>query len=151
GLAELANPLRLRLLKWAFSDPEKLRPARTRQGLTEDAAAEFAELARRLRDRGNDPQVVAHFVNRLVFCMFANNVGLLPEGLFGGMLLLCKRRPARSAEYAGTLFGAMAKNGGEVGFVAVPWFDGGLFEDATALPLDVKDLDLLIRVTELDW
>ena len=151
ALAELADPKRLQLLKWAFSDPDQLRPARTRQKLTEDAASEFAILARRLRDRGNDPLVVAHFVNRLVFCMFANNVGLLPEGLFEQMLTVSRRRPHRSAEYAGELFGAMAKNGGEVGFVAVPWFNGGLFEDAVALPLDITDLDLLLRVMKLDW
>ncbi len=151
GLAELANPLRLRLLKWAFTDPDQLRPARTRQALTEEAAAEFAELARRLRVRGHDPQVVAHFVNRLVFCMFADDVGLLPDGLFVQMLTLAKRRPARSAEYAGQLFGAMARSGGEVGFIAVPWFNGGLFEDATALPLDEADIDLLLRVGKLDW
>lgn len=151
ALEELSNPLRLRLLKFAFSDPEQLRPARTRQALTEEAAAEFAELARRLRDRGNDPQVVAHFVNRLVFCMFANRVGLLPEGLFDQMLAVSKRRPTRSAEFAGQLFGAMANSGGTVGFTAVPWFDGGLFEDATALTLEEKDVDLLIRVSKLDW
>jgi type II restriction/modification system DNA methylase subunit YeeA len=151
ALEELANPLRLRFLKFAFSDPEQLRPTRTRQALTEEAAAEFAELARRLRDRGHDPQVVAHFVNRLVFCMFANRVGLLPDGLFEQMLAVSKRRPARSAEFAGQLFGAMAKSGGTVGFTAVPWFDGGLFEDATALTLDEKDVNLLISVSNLDW
>ena len=150
-LADLANPLRLRLLKWAFSDPDQLRPTRTRQGLTEQAATEFAELARRLRDRGHDPQVVAHFVNRLVFCMFANNVGLLPKGLFGDMLTICKRRPHRTQAYVGKLFRAMATSGGEVGFVIVPWFNGGLFEDDTALSLDEAEIDLLIRVTELDW
>ncbi|MGC8476529.1 MAG: class I SAM-dependent DNA methyltransferase [Acetobacteraceae bacterium] len=150
-LAELADPLRLRLLRWAFSAPEELRPARTRQALTEEAAAEFAELARRLRVRGHDPQAVAHFVNRLVFCMFADDVGLLPEGLFEQMLRLAKRRPTRSAEYASQLFGAMANSGGAVGFVDVPWFDGGLFEDAAALPLEAADLDLLLRVAKLDW
>ena len=108
-LAELTNPLRLRLLKWAFSDPEQLRPARTRQALTEQAAAEFAELARRLRVRGHDPQAVAHFVNRLVFCMFADKVGLLPAGLFDQMLAIARRRPARSVHYASLLFAAMAQ------------------------------------------
>jgi methylase of polypeptide subunit release factors len=150
-LSEIADPLRLRLLKWAFSDPEQLRPSRTRQALTEQAATEFAELARRLRDRGHDPQAVAHFVNRLVFCMFANNVGLLPEGLFGQMLKLCKRRWPRSAEYTGKLFAAMAKNGGEIDFIDMPWFNGGLFEDAATLPLIEKDINLLIELTELDW
>ena len=153
ALEDLTDPLRLRLrlLKFAFSDPEQLRPARTRQALTEEAATEFAELARRLRDRGNEPQGVAHFVNRLVFCMFANRVGLLPEGLFDQMLALSKRRSHRSAEFAGMLFEAMAHSGGLVGFVEVPWFDGGLFEDATALPLDKDDLDLLSRVAALNW
>jgi hypothetical protein len=151
ALEELSNPLRLRLLKFAFSDPEQLRPVRTRQALTEEAAAEFAELARRLRERGNDPQMVAHFVNRLVFCMFANRVGLLPEGLFDQMLAVSKRRPLRSAEFAGQLFGAMAQSGGTVGFTVVPWFNGGLFEDAAALTLEEKDVDLLIRVSKLDW
>ena len=151
ALGELADPVRLRLLKWAFSDPEQLRPARTRQALTEDAAREFAELARRLRDRGNDPQVVAHFVNRWVFCMFANKVGLLPEGLLGKMLDISVRRPARSGEYAARLFGAMAKNGGEIDFTPVPWFNGGLFDDATALQLDVAELKILQKVIGLDW
>ena len=151
ALGELADPVRLRLLKWAFSDPEQLRPARTRQALTEDAAREFAELARRLRDRGNDPQVVAHFVNWWVFCMFANKVGLLPEGLLGKMLDISVRRPARSGEYAARLFGAMAKNGGEIDFTPVPWFNGGLFDDATALQLDVAELKILQKVIGLDW
>ena len=151
ALAELADPVRLRLLKWAFSDPEQLRPARTRQALTEDAAREFAELARRLRDRGNEPQVVAHFVNRWVFCMFANKVGLLPEGLLGKMLDISIRRPARSGEYAARLFGAMAKTGGEIDFTPVPWFNGGLFDDETALQLDVAELKILQKVIGLDW
>jgi type II restriction/modification system DNA methylase subunit YeeA len=151
ALEELSNPLRLRLLKFAFSDPEQLRPVRTRQALTEEAAAEFAELARRLRERGNDPQVVAHFVNRLVFCMFADDVGLLPAGLFDQMLALAFRRPHVSERLASELFGAMAQSGGMVGFVDVPWFDGGLFEDSTALPLEKADPALLIRVSKLDW
>ena len=68
-------------LKWAFSDPERLRPGETRRALTERAAAAFAAVAQTLRARGHDPPVVAHFVNRLVFCMFADDVGLLPDRL----------------------------------------------------------------------
>ena len=37
-------------LKWAFSDPERLRPGQTRQTVTEQAAAKFADLAQELRD-----------------------------------------------------------------------------------------------------
>ena len=38
----------------------------------------FATVAQTLRERGHDPHAVAHFVNRLVFCMFADDVSLLP-------------------------------------------------------------------------
>ena len=48
-------------LKWALSDPERLRPDETRQALTERAATAFALLAQALRERGHDPQAVAHF------------------------------------------------------------------------------------------
>ena len=57
-------------LKWAMSDPERLRPGESRQALTERAAATFALLAGALRERGHGSRAVAHFVNRLVFCMF---------------------------------------------------------------------------------
>jgi hypothetical protein len=76
---DLADARKLRWLKWAFTDPDQLKPGLTRQTLTEQAAAEFARLAQRLRDRGHPSQVVAHFINRLVFCMFAEDVDLLPS------------------------------------------------------------------------
>ena len=84
-------------LKWAFSDPERLRPEQTRQALTEQAAATFAELAQGLREGGHEPQTVAHFVNRLVFCMFAEDVGLLPDQMFRRMLDQARLRPERFA------------------------------------------------------
>jgi hypothetical protein len=42
-----------------MKDPEELRPSKSRQELTEEAAREFAGLAVRLRDRGHDGQAVA--------------------------------------------------------------------------------------------
>lgn len=51
------------LLRNCFLDPEKLRPAKTRQALTEEAAQKFAALAQRLRDRKHDAGTVAHFIN----------------------------------------------------------------------------------------
>jgi hypothetical protein len=85
-LEELADSQKRQLLKWAFSDPEKLKPDKTRQQLTEEAAAAFVQIAKRLRERGHGAEEVAHFVNRLVFCMFAEDVNLLPGNLFTKML-----------------------------------------------------------------
>lgn len=150
-LEDLATPARLAILKWAFSDPDRLRPAITRQNLTEKAAAEFAEIAKRLRDRGHDPQAVAHFLARLAFCAFADDTGLLPRNLFARMLTAARRRPARSVELANELFVAMANKDGHIGYDEVPWFNGGLFDDSPALPLDADDIAIIQRAAALDW
>ena len=150
-LYDLDDPDTLTKLKWAFSDPERLRPEQTRQALTEQAAATFAELAQGLRERGHDPQVVAHFVNRLVFCMFAEDVGLLPDRMFRRMLDEARRHPDQFAEFASDLFAAMHRRGGRVGFQQVPWFNGNLFDDATALPLDRPQVNAVREAAGLDW
>ena len=137
-------------LKWAFSDPERLRPGETRRALTERAAAAFAAVAQTLRARGHDPPVVAHFVNRLVFCMFADDVGLLPDHMFTRMLRQAQRTPEQFTELAAELFQVMAA-GGRVGFEAVAWFNGGLFDDGAALPLEAADIETVLAASDLDW
>ena len=137
-------------LKWAMSDPERLRPGETRQALTERAAATFATLAQSLRERGHEPQAVAHFVNRLVFCMFAEDAGLLPDNMFTRMLEHARRHPDDFAAMARDLFGAMA-TGGRIGFETVAWFNGGLFDDDAALPLSKADIETVLKASELDW
>ena len=137
-------------LKWAFSDPERLRPGETRQSLTERVAASFATVAQALRERGHDPHAVAHFVNRLVFCMFADDVGLLPDHMFTRMLRQTQRAPEFFPDLAGALFRGMA-SGGRIGFEAVEWFNGGLFDDGAALPLEKSDIETVLAASDLDW
>ena len=144
------GPVRARL-RQLWTDPDAWRPQVTRQALTERAAADFAELAGRLRARGYDPQCVAHFVIRLVFCLFADDVDLLPRGLFERMLGLAGQRPGDFAPLASDLFRAMKDPGGRVGYEAIRWFNGGLFDDDTSLPLEADDVALLSRAASLDW
>ena len=54
-LDDLADAATRDRLKWAFSDPERLRPGETRQSLTERVGASFAAVAQALRERGHDP------------------------------------------------------------------------------------------------
>ena len=149
-LDDLADGATRDKLKWAMSEPERLRPGETRQAVTERAAATFAELAQSLRNRGHDPQTVAHFVNRLVFCMFAEDVGLLPGNMFTRMLEHARGQPEGFADLARDLFGAMS-TGGRIGFEAVAWFNGGLFDDDTTLPLDREGVETALRAAALDW
>jgi type II restriction/modification system DNA methylase subunit YeeA len=137
-------------LKRAFTDPEHFKPTKTRQALTEETAREFAGIAQRLRDRGHEPTQVAHFVNQLVFCMFAEDVGLLPDNMFTKMLKASRLRPDRFEGNARKLFGAMA-TGGDLDFTPIEWFNGGLFTDEHALPLTVGDIDDLHSAAKRDW
>ena len=150
GLEDLRDTATRNKLKWALSDPERLRPGETRQEITERAAQRFATLAQSLRDRGSAPQAVAHFVNRLVFCMFAEDVGLLPNKLFTRMLDQARQQPREFPDLARDLFGAMSV-GGRVGFESVAWFDGGLFDDDSALPLTRAEIETVRNAGALDW
>ena len=149
-LVDLSDAAVRNKLKWALSDPEQLRPEVSRQALTAQAAATFAELAQSLRENGHDARTVAHFVNRLVFCMFAEDVGLLPNDMFSRLLEQAHRSPEEFEHMARALFGAMS-SGGRVGFEAVPWFNGGLFEDDTALPMGREQIDIARQAASLDW
>lgn len=127
------------LLRDAFRDPEKLKPARTREQVTKDAAKEFVTVADRLRMAGHTPEKVAHFLNRIVFCLFAEDVNLLQDSLFKKLLdNLAQRRdqvPEASQRRLSQLFTQM-KRGGEFGLDNILHFNGGLFDDDEALPLD---------------
>lgn len=137
------------LLRRAFQEPHTFRPRRTRADLTEDAAATFADLALRLRQAGQDPQDVAHFVNRLVFCMFAEDVRLLPEKMFEKMVFASNS--GSFEQNCRDLFAAMANSGGRVGFTPIPWFNGGLFDDDAALPVAAGDIAMLRKAAKMDW
>lgn len=149
-LDDLTDASNRELLRNAFVDPEKLKPVKTRQLVTEQAAQNFASMAQRLRGRGHEPHNVAHFINRLVFCMFAEDVSLLPDKMFERMIKAAQPKPETFAVHAKSLFAAM-KTGGLVGFEAVAWFNGGLFDSDDVLPLEADDLDDLIRAAKLDW
>ncbi|WP_338664321.1 DNA methyltransferase [Pararoseomonas sp. SCSIO 73927] len=131
--------------------PVSWKSGTSRQALTEKAAGEFAQLASRLRSRGHDAFAVAHFMVRLAFCFFAADIKLLPHELLEKMLNRGRQNPERFDQYAGRLFAAMAKRGGEIDFTPIRWFNGGLFDDASALPLEKGDAELLQRAAALDW
>ncbi|MBU6430476.1 MAG: class I SAM-dependent DNA methyltransferase, partial [Cyanobacteria bacterium REEB65] len=149
-LEDLGMPENLKILKWVFTEPESLRPGTTRDEVTKDAADEFASLAQRLRDRGHEPGRVSHFVNKLLFCMFAEDIGILPKKVFLRILEAGTKDPAKFISMAGTLFAAM-RSGGDFGADAIDWFNGGLFDDDDVVPLDRQDLEQTLRTAMKDW
>jgi len=133
-----------------FFEPEKFRSAKTTQQVTEDAAAQFGRLASILHKYGEAPQATAHFLMRLVFVLFASDVGLLPQGVLKKLADATRHRTQDFTRAVRQLFQAMAK-GGFYGSDLIKHFDGGLFEDDSALDLDSDCLDVLREVDQLDW
>lgn len=151
GLADLASAAVRDRLRALWLDKDRWKPTRTRAALTLDAAEEFAKLARSLRERGHDPQRVAHFVIRLAFCFFAEDTGLLPQAMMARLLGAAKARPGDAPAMVSELFRAMHAPGGRIGFDPVQWFNGGLFDNDDVLPLTSADIDRLQASAALRW
>ena len=158
SLADLAAPVAtegsalppLDVLRAVFSEPERLRPERTAEYVTEQAAAQFATLAESLRQRGVEPERAAHFLMRLLFCLFAEDIELLPRRLFTRLVARTRRRPAVFRELLRELFAKM-RAGGFFGIDEIAYFNGGLFADDKTLELTTADLTVLERAARLDW
>lgn len=152
-LEDLADARLRQKLAWAFDEVnvEQLKPRRSANATTEEVARKFVAIAQNLRDRGHDPELVAHFVNRMVFCMFAEDVDLLPNREFERMLVQSLADPDYFQGRAESLFKAMAKKHGLHGNQRIEWFNGGLFENNTALPLTADDIRIALDAARQNW
>jgi len=139
-----------RILKRVFTDPDSLRPRQSVEAVTEEAAARFSELALGLHQRGHQPHETAHFLMQLLFCLFAEDVGLLPNKMFGRVMDFGRREPTRFSAQLGDLLTAMA-SGGFVAMERVPHFNGGLFKTVQVLELTSAEIGTLYQASQLDW
>ena len=150
ALDDLLDPAKLDHLRWIFTEPERFRTAPTISSVTEAAAKEFAKLADILRDQGVEPHQAARYLIRLLFCLFAEDVGLLPGNTFSKLVKATKDAPDQFTLGMRSLFGAMA-GGGLFGSDFIPHFDGKLFDSADAVPLSRHGLTVLSQAADLDW
>lgn len=149
-LSTLEQPASLELLRALFFEPEKLRPSVTVLKVTEEAAAQLGRIAFALRERGIEAHAVAQFLDRVVFCLFAEDVALLPERVFSQIVERSRFDPGRFRRQLDQLFTAMAQ-GGDFGVTAIRHFNGDLFTDAPALDLLQGELDAIHAASKLDW
>lgn len=150
GLFDLLSPGGMNNLRAIFFEPESFRAPLTAEQVTREAATEFARLAEHLRKWGHDPERIAHFLIRLLFTLFAEDIQLLPKGLFTRLIDRGRQQPDAFNRQLRQLFGAMAK-GDFFGEHAVMHFDGGLFDDDSIIELDRDGLVILHEVASLDW
>jgi len=149
-LQELSTPRNLDLVRAVFNDPEKLKPGATSTAVTEEAASHLAEIAQILRDAGHDPIEVAHFLDRIIFSLFSEDIGLLPQKIFSRIIEKSRRDPERLQRQMEQLFAAMAR-GGDFGADEIRHFNGNLYNNGKPLKLSEDAIERVYRATLLDW
>ncbi|MGB8507559.1 MAG: DNA methyltransferase, partial [Pyrinomonadaceae bacterium] len=151
ALVDFNRPRNVEILRAIFEDPERLRPGVTSKTITTEVARQVGDVAQGLRERGFDAGEVARFLDRIVFCLFAEDVGLLPERLFTRLVEKSGRDPQRFSKTIGRLFDAMREGSDDFGLETIAHFNGNLFTDSPVLALTPDEIESLDRAARLDW
>jgi hypothetical protein len=150
-LTDLTDPALRERLRRVWTDPDALDPSRHAAEVTRIVATRLAALARSL-ERQHPPEIVADFLMRCLFTMFAEDVGLLPQDAFTDLLRELKDRPAALGRMIGHLWGDMDRGSfSPVLRTDVLRFNGRFFKDQAVLPLNAEQVALLIEAAEADW
>ncbi len=151
-LEDLRAPAVRERLRAVWLDPHALDPAKRSAAVTCEIAGRLARVSRSLETRGHHPEKVAHFLMRCLFTMFAEDVGLLENGGFTQMLDTARSDPASFAPMLEDLWRAMDKGGFSPALrKPVRHFNGKLFADACAIPLDREDIGELLAAAQHLW
>jgi type II restriction/modification system DNA methylase subunit YeeA len=164
---QIDRPENLRILRALFENPDFLKPQRTTAQVTEKVAGQIAAVAKSLQSRESVELAdarsrkevnvaqkknlrIARFLNRIIFCLFAEYTGLLPKNLFTEILKSSLQDPAHFSEAVEQLFRVMA-TGGLYGKDKIRCFNGHLFEDSTVYELTEAEIKVLADAGEADW
>jgi hypothetical protein len=138
-------------LRAVWLDPLSLDPSRRTTDVTKAVAARLAALARILEE-DFDAERVSGFLMRCIFTSFAENVKLLPKGGWTGLLESLKEDVGNFPRMVSSLWQTMNEGGfSPILREHVLKFNGGLFESVEALPLEARQLGLLIDAAKSDW
>ena len=154
-LEHLADETARERLRLIWTNPAALDPARQSADVTREISAHLAELAKSLEVAGHPPRVVADFLTRCLFCMFAEDVGLLPERGFTDLLDSLPDDGAGFQECVAQLFREMNTGTGRGVSIVLRkkllQFNGGLLSDFTVLPVNGLQLGLLKEAAKQNW
>ncbi len=143
----------MQVLKACFENPELLKPGKTTEDLTKEAAKRFGEIADdlRLAPYKNKDEAVARFLTRVLFCMFASDVGLLPERIITQIYKANEKSYRDFKTSLSELFVKMSA-GGSFGTHKVLQFNGGLF-DSKVEDLEVHGgtMHAFMEADRLNW
>ncbi|MBM2321022.1 MULTISPECIES: class I SAM-dependent DNA methyltransferase [Marivita] len=151
-LEHLRNRETRDLLRTIWNEPFSLDPALRAAEVTRDIAGHLAELGKSFEGQGHDSEAVARFLMRCLFSMFAEDVELIPKKSFEKKLEELRGKVEQAAPTLKSLWETMNTGGfSPVLSTVLMRFNGGLFKEADALPLNADQLELLILAAKCDW
>ena len=144
-------------LRDMFLEPQRLHPQRHTENVTKEAAKAFRLIADNMSQWNAKPTEIAYFLTKLVFCMFAEDVRLLPtaaddnpDGIFTHIVKQSLHRPSIFKQYLQNLF-AIMNDGGELMMRNIRYFNGTLFIYTHVEELMPEALEALITAANLNW
>jgi hypothetical protein len=151
-LDDLRDPKSLARLRAVWESPKSLNPAAQAAKATRDIATLLATVARRLEARGHSAENTSGFLMRLLFTIFAEDTNLIPKGSFSALLVEQRGRPENLHHQLSALWRAMDTGTFSPALgTMMRRFNGYLFKDHAAIPIDGEELEVLIQAAAADW
>lgn len=151
-LGDLRDDAVRQRLRAVWLDPLSLDPTRQSAKVTRDVAERLAEVARVLEAAGHAPAIVAGFLSRCLFSMFAEDVGLLPKRAFVDLLESLKDKTEQFIPLVGEVWRAMDRGEFSAAVRAdLLKFNGKLFKNPQVLPLNRDQIELLLVAARANW
>ena len=149
-IAELGDPEQLSKLHNIFFDPGAFEPQRTVEQVTRETALLFGRIVEDMEQRGSGGERLARYLNQIVFCLYAEDAGLLRGNLFSDIVLNHFRNPDVFNSAVKNLFDQMAR-GGLFGADSIAHFNGDLFNESDTVELSEVSLYLLREAMNKNW
>jgi hypothetical protein len=156
------------IFKALWTDPASIDPRAKSAEVSRGIARRLADVSKWLEEqqkhktredtdfvRSMAIEETALFLMRIIFCMFAEDVELIPKGSFSAFLEKAKDNEAAFEPELRQLWQVMATDGGERYSFAlgtdVRFFNGGLFSSAHTYRLSNADIGELYEAAKADW
>lgn len=142
-------------LRWAFFQPERFRPERTQEQITKASADTFVAVADAMKKHQQttgetySSEQLAHFMARLLFCLFAEDMKLLPANIFTFIIKAHDQPQGNLRNGLQTLFERMRRGGNLI--YEIRHFDGTLFDDEFVPDIPGDLVQALLQATTQDW
>lgn len=146
-------PQRCTALNFLFPEERKPQFQNDLVNVTRKAADNVAQVFNSLIAKGEDAKIAQRFILQCVVALFAEDIDLLPPGLFTQLLDDCRVK-ASSYDLIGGLFrqmGNLRPAPPDSRYGDVPYFNGGLFSIIEPISLTQGEIKLLLSAASEKW